>query len=118
MSKYTQSLADKLIALKQVLPSTNLSQLAARCPHLLLQLSVQDIVTQLDVLHTSLPQANIEALIEQEPLLLKANVNKVLANVERLMPGADPARVLAGNPTLVMGMQDLEMPTAEGESLL
>lgn len=106
----TQGIATKLVALKQLLPSTNLSQLAARAPHLLLQLSVDDVAKQLDVLREALPGADVEDLINREPLLLRANIGEVLDTVDRLMPGADPVKVLQANPTLVMPMNHLKCP--------
>lgn len=46
----------------------------------------------------------MEALIEREPALLVADLEKMVADIRRLMPEADPGIIIATNPGIVLDM--------------
>lgn len=56
------------------------------------------LATRLEALRTALPGVNVAALVDQEPHLLYCNIDQVLANCKRLMPGSDPVKLLVAQP--------------------
>ena len=42
----------------------------------------------------------MELLVNEEPMLLKADIPTVLDNIRRIMPQADPIHVLVTQPTV------------------
>lgn len=74
-------------------------------------LQVTDIQQRLQQLQQQLPGVNIEALVAEEPMVLKADMARVLSEVARLMPAADPVSFLAGHPHMVLGMEEAGLPS-------
>ena len=56
---------------------------------------------------------DVEALIEQEPALLIADLRKVVADIRRLLPAAEPGKVIATNPGMVLDMTTHRMESSE-----
>ena len=56
---------------------------------------------------------DVVALIEHEPALLIADLDKVVADIRRLMPTADPGMVIATNPGIVLDMRTHRMESSE-----
>lgn len=56
---------------------------------------------------------DVEALIELEPALLIADLRKVVSDVRRLLPAADPGKVIATNPGMVLEMTTHRMESSE-----
>lgn len=53
-----------------------------------------------------LPGVNLEDLVEREPMVFKADLSRVLADVRRLLGSdVDPVKYFAANPRQVMDMQ-------------
>lgn len=114
----TDAVAQKLVALREVLPSSNLSAMFSRHPALLLELQPQTVRQQVEEMRSALPGVDVEALLDREPLLLRANIQAVLSDIQRLLPGKDPVKVLVSDPGIVLDMNTAGMPSAEGECLL
>lgn len=62
------------------------------------------------------PETDVEALIEREPALLVADLEKVVADIRRLMPEADPGVVVATNPGIVLDMMTHGMESSAESS--
>jgi hypothetical protein len=48
---------------------------------------------------------NVERLLESEPRLLLADIDEVLSELQRLLPGADPVKVIATHAGMVLPMK-------------
>lgn len=60
-----------------------------------------------------LPGADVEHLVEKEPLLLVADVDGLLEEAERLLPaGHDCVAYLAANPGTLLDMQQAGLDSA------
>jgi len=108
----TGAVAARLLTLREVLPGVNVSACVASDPWLLSAPDPSELRHKLRGLGEALPGLQVEALVEAEPRLLVVDIAAVLAEVSRLVPGADPARVLAADPRAVLGMQDAGLPAS------
>lgn len=96
----------RILDLRRLLPSLDLAALLAHYPWLLVQLTPQQVAAQLASLADALPTSvDVERLIAAEPMLLKADINGVLAELRRLVPGGDPVALLLADPSGVLDMQ-------------
>ena len=58
-------------------------------------------------------KADVERLVEREPMLLAADVRLLLEEAERLLPaGKDPVAFLAASPGTLLDMQQAGLPSA------
>jgi hypothetical protein len=58
-------------------------------------------------------RADVERLIEREPMLLVADVDGLVAEAQRLLPkGQDPVAYLVANPGTLLNMQQAGLPSA------
>ncbi len=58
-------------------------------------------------------RADVERLVEREPMLLLADVEELLAEAERLLPsGQDPVSYLVANPGTLLDMQQAGLQSA------
>lgn len=104
--------AARLVALRELLPRANVSALVAGHPKLLLSLSVEQVAAKLAELRALLgPAVDVEGLIEAEPMLLRADLPRLMSELARLAPGADPVRLIAANPQMVLDMDAAGMPS-------
>ena len=62
-------------------------------------------------------RADVDRLVEREPMLLTADVGVLLEEAERLLPaGKDPVSFLAANPGALLDMQQAGLPsTIDGD---
>ena len=62
-------------------------------------------------------RADVERLVEREPMLLAADVRLLLEEAERLLPaGKDPISFLAASPGILLDMQQAGLPsTIDGD---
>ncbi|PSC74085.1 ATP-dependent zinc metalloprotease FTSH mitochondrial [Micractinium conductrix] len=73
---------------------------------MLVDLSPAQVSAQLAALQAALPpNIDVERLVAAEPMLLRADIQKVLAELRRLVPGKDPVSVLLADPSGVLDMQ-------------
>ena len=57
-------------------------------------------------------RADVEKMIDREPMLLAADVGALLEEAQRLLPaGQDPAGFLAANPGILLNMQQAGLPS-------
>ncbi len=58
-------------------------------------------------------RANVERMVEREPMLLLVNADALVAEAERLLPsGHDPVAYLVANPGTLLDMQQAGLPSA------
>lgn len=62
-------------------------------------------------LRERLPGVDVEGLIMSEPMLLKAELPRVLSELARIAPGRDPISLIANDPQVVLGMDVAGMPS-------
>ncbi|KAF6253901.1 hypothetical protein COO60DRAFT_1703616 [Scenedesmus sp. NREL 46B-D3] len=103
--------AERLLALRELLPRCNVSALVAGHPRLMLGLSVPEIGQKVHELRAKLPGVDVDALISQEPMLLRADLPRLMSELARLMPHADPVRLIARDPQMVLDMDVAGMPS-------
>ncbi|KAL4421626.1 hypothetical protein ABPG75_010917 [Micractinium tetrahymenae] len=104
--KDLSSTTARILELRRLLPSLDLSALLAQYPRLLVEVSPAQVEAQLASLAAALPDSvDIERLIAAEPMFLRADIGKVLAELRRLMPGRDPVQLLLADPSGVLDMQ-------------
>lgn len=52
-----------------------------------------------------LPDVNLERLLEEEPRLLLGDIDEILSELQRLLPGADPVKLVATHAGMVLPMK-------------
>lgn len=67
-------------------------------PGLLLQGVFEHVPAARDQLGQLFPQTDIDAMVQEQPLLLTEDVACCIAELQRLMPTADPLQTLKYNP--------------------
>jgi len=108
----TSATMSKLMAMRDLLPGVNVSLLVSRWPQIMLDYTPESLKARLDDMRRVLPGVRVEALVDLEPMMLKADLDKVLANIRRIMPGHDPVAVLLAQPAMVLDMQQAGMDSA------
>ncbi|GAB4822584.1 hypothetical protein N2152v2_009630 [Parachlorella kessleri] len=109
----TPAVAAKLVHFRELLPELDLSRLLAQYPRLLLDLDADALQRQLVTLRVALPGVKVELLVQREPLLLTADIQRVLEELQRLLPaGQDPIKVLVADPSSVLDMQMAGLPAS------
>lgn len=72
---------------------------------------VPEITQKVQELRQRLPGADLDLLIMQEPMLLKADLPRLMSELARLAPGTDPVRLIASDPQIVLDMDVAGMPS-------
>eukprot|EP00878_Enallax_costatus_P004861 GHUV01005115.1.p1 GENE.GHUV01005115.1~~GHUV01005115.1.p1 ORF type:complete len:246 (+),score=62.15 GHUV01005115.1:280-1017(+) len=103
--------AERLMALRDLLPRCNVSALVAGHPRLMLGMTVAEVRQKVQELRRWLPGVDVDALIMQEPMLLRADLPRLMSELARLMPGADPIRLIVSDPQMVLDMDVAGMPS-------
>jgi hypothetical protein len=62
-------------------------------------------------LRQQLPGVDVDALISQEPMLLRADLPRVMSELARLIPNADPVMLISRDPRMVLDMDTNGMPS-------
>ncbi len=62
-------------------------------------------------LRERLPGVDVDALVQAEPMLLRADLPRLMAELARLAPNADPVRLIATDPQMVLDMNAAGMPS-------
>lgn len=65
----------------------------------------------MEELRQRLQGVDVDALIMQEPMLLKADLPRLMSELARLAPGADPVRLIVSDPQMVLDMDVAGMPS-------
>ncbi|KAI3424763.1 hypothetical protein D9Q98_008152 [Chlorella vulgaris] len=103
----------RILALRQILPSLNLGLLVAQHPWVLTDVSLEHVLAKVTQLREALgTRADVERVIQEEPMLLLADIKQVLAELQRLLPHLDPALVLQANPSQCLDMQTAGMKSS------
>ncbi|KAK9909091.1 hypothetical protein WJX75_007014 [Coccomyxa subellipsoidea] len=95
------AVAMKLVKLREIFPDSNVLDMVGRRPSMLLDEEFNLIEGNLKKLHDSLPGADVVSLVEQQPLFLFEDLEVIMGELQRLLPG-DPALNLARNPALLV----------------
>lgn len=109
--KDTTATAERLLTLRELLPRCNVSALVAGHPRLMLGMTVADVRQKVQELRHRLPGVDVDALIMQEPMLLRADLPRLMSELARLMPGADPVKLIVSDPQMVLDMDVAGMPS-------
>lgn len=72
---------------------------------------VEDVQQKVRELRQRLPGVDVDGLIMQEPMLLKADLPRLMSELARLMPGADPVKLIVTDPQMVLDMDVAGMPS-------
>eukprot|EP00775_Hariotina_reticulata_P013523 gene13523-13648_t len=107
----TTATAERLLALRELLPGCNVSALMAGHPRLLLSMTVLEVQQKVNNLRQQLPGMDVDALISEEPMLLRADLPRVMSELARLMPNADPVMLISRDPRMVLDMNTNGMPS-------
>lgn len=75
-------------------------------------LQVGEVRQKVQELRHQLPGVDVDALIMQEPMLLRADLPRLMSELARLMPGADPLKLIVSDPQMVLDMEVAGMPSA------
>lgn len=59
---------------------------------------VPEIGAKVAELRQRLPGVDVDGLVGQEPMLLRADLPRLMSELARLMPGADHVRLIAADP--------------------
>ncbi|GIL75622.1 hypothetical protein Vretimale_15148 [Volvox reticuliferus] len=106
-------LTAQLIGLRECLPGVNLSQLVAKHPRLLREFKdPAALAARLDELRGALPGINVPVLVAEEPHLLYCDINQVLYNCRRIVPGCDPVKLLISQPQMVLSAVEAGLSSA------
>lgn len=72
---------------------------------------VSEITQKVHELREQLVGADVDLLVMQEPMLLKADLPRLMSELARLAPGQDPVRLISNDPQCVLDMDDAGMPS-------
>ncbi|KAL4450220.1 hypothetical protein ABPG77_010889 [Micractinium sp. CCAP 211/92] len=98
--------SERVLHLRRLLPSLDLSALLAQYPWILVEVTPAQVESQLVSLAAALPaNIDVERLVAAEPMFLRADIAAVLAELQRLVPGRDPVELLLADPSGVLDMQ-------------
>lgn len=78
---------------------------------LLFLLQVAEVKEKVQELRQRLPGVDVDALIAQEPMLLRADLPRLMSELARLMPGADAVKLIVSDPQMVLDMDVAGMPS-------
>jgi hypothetical protein len=72
---------------------------------------IPEVTQKVGELRQRLQGVDVDALIMQEPMLLKADLPRLMSELARLAPGAVPVRLIASDPQMVLDMDVAGMPS-------
>ncbi|GLC53648.1 hypothetical protein PLESTB_000772400 [Pleodorina starrii] len=101
----TRGVAYKLVALREMFPDANVSMMLAKRPTLLTEAEWAGVGTAHRKLGEMFPEGGLGQMVTQQPLLLVEEVDEVVGELERLMPGVDVRIMLLRNPGVVTQVQ-------------
>ena len=78
-------------------------------PHSLHQ--VAEVKQKVQELRQRLPGVDVDDLIAKEPMLLRADLPRLMSELARLMPSADPVKLIVSDPQMVLDMNVAGMPS-------
>jgi len=113
LAKDPDSVAQRLLSLKQCLPGADLAAMLWSCPWLFSKPSLEEIDGQLERLKDRLKGVRIDVLVETEPAVLLCDIDRVLDDIRRLLPGEDdPSLVFVSDPGAHLDMTTLGLPAS------
>lgn len=84
----------RLVQLKILFPTADVAKLVARRPTLLLEEEFATVSAAKAGLQRIFPETNLDAMVEELPLLLIEDIDEAMDELQRLIPGSDPQQVL------------------------
>jgi len=88
-------------------PSADVGLIVAKRPSLLLSPEWESLEKGKRELVELFPEGtNVDAVVEQQPLLLVADLPTVTAEISRLIPERDPGELIAENPGVFLTVMD------------
>ncbi|GIL81110.1 hypothetical protein Vretimale_12785 [Volvox reticuliferus] len=101
----TRAVAYKLIQLREMFPDANVSIIIAKRPTLLTSAEWPGVEAAHRKLQELFPEGGLGQMVTQQPLLLVEEVDQLVAELGRLMPGVDVRIMLLRNPGVVTQVQ-------------
>jgi hypothetical protein len=90
-------------------PSHDTLPISHDTAHVLAQ--VQEVGAKVAELRERLRGVDVDALIQQEPMLLRADLPRLMSELARLAPAADPVALIVADPQIVLDMDVAGMPS-------
>ena len=102
-----ENIAERLVALCDLLPNANLAALLQRTPMIILQdFSALAAAKQALTSHFStLDSDQLDTLIAAQPALLQPGASKAVASLQSMLAGQDVSQLLLKNPSLLFSAQ-------------
>ncbi|EFJ44519.1 hypothetical protein VOLCADRAFT_95232, partial [Volvox carteri f. nagariensis] len=102
----TRGVAYKLVQLREMFPDANVSVIIAKRPTLLTAAEWPGVEVAHRKLGTMFPEGGLGQMVTQQPLLLVEDVDEVVGELERLMPGSGRSGrgLLRSNPDLLLAV--------------
>ncbi|KAG1656639.1 hypothetical protein FOA52_008863 [Chlamydomonas sp. UWO 241] len=96
------AVASRLITLKSLYPAANLNQMIYKRPEMLTAAGWAGVEAGSAKLRETFGEGpHLDALVQAQPLLLVPQVDTLLSEITRLVPGSCPKAVLLSNPSIV-----------------
>ncbi|GAX85448.1 hypothetical protein CEUSTIGMA_g12864.t1 [Chlamydomonas eustigma] len=107
-----EGVSSKLLLLRELMPGVNVSQFVTKWPSIVLECDEDTITRRFQLMREQLPGLRVERLLEEEPLLFKADIPLLLSNIKRVLPHANPLQILASQPQMVLDMASAGLDSA------
>ncbi|KAJ9511506.1 hypothetical protein QJQ45_029835 [Haematococcus lacustris] len=98
-------LAQRILWLREQYPAANVSAMVAQRPAMMVEPGWEGVLEGARKLEAMFPEARLDSLVASQPLLLVPEVDELIGEMERLMPGVDAWLCLQRNPGLVLAVQ-------------
>ncbi|KAJ9511376.1 hypothetical protein QJQ45_029808 [Haematococcus lacustris] len=98
-------LAQRILWLREQYPAANVSAMVAQRPAMMVEPGWEGVLEGAQKLQAMFPEVRLDSLVASQPLLLVPEVDELIGEMERLMPGVDAWLCLQRNPGLVLAVQ-------------
>ncbi|KAK9851889.1 hypothetical protein WJX84_011756 [Apatococcus fuscideae] len=106
LASNVEHLAQRLLDLKSIFPSTNVSLMVSRAPGLALMEDLDPIRQGAAAFRELLPNADLDMVVQEHASILDtATFEKALQEAERLLPGMNIGDLLNRNPDMILQFQ-------------
>ncbi|KAF6259426.1 hypothetical protein COO60DRAFT_1513264 [Scenedesmus sp. NREL 46B-D3] len=102
----TDSIAARLLSLRDIFPQANTSKMVSNRLTLLLDDDMEAVAAAAARLRQLLPQIHVDRFVEAFPLVLDVDdFELALEDARRIMPGIDITKMLRSNPDVILSLQ-------------
>ncbi|KAL6750946.1 hypothetical protein V8C86DRAFT_2794599 [Haematococcus lacustris] len=97
-------LAQRILWLREQYPAANVSAMVAQRPAMMVEPGWEGVLEGAQKLQAMFPEARLDSLVASQPLLLVPEVDELIGEMERLLPGRDPLAALHSSPSLLLNV--------------